>query len=31
MFKLLPETTAGQGEKTEHSKEHPEGKQGEDI
>lgn len=31
MFRLLPETTAWQGEKTEHSKEHPEGKQGEDI
>lgn len=31
VFKLLPETTAWQGEKTEHSKEHPEGKQGEDI
>lgn len=31
MFKLLPETTAWQGEKTKHGKEHPEGKQGEDI
>lgn len=31
MFKPLPETTAWQGEETEHGKEHPEGEQGEDI
>lgn len=31
VFKPLPETTAWQGEETEHGKEHPEGEQGEDI
>lgn len=31
MFKILPETTAWQGDEAEYSKEHPEGEQGEDI
>lgn len=31
VFKVLPETTAWQGDETEYSKEHPEGEQGEDI